>query len=154
MRREVEMDEGGNGGEVMAFCAIAAMVVAVAMCLAGCATKTRSVDLNGMYLSDTGTLAIGSVEVQAAPQGEETAAIRYSEDTAWLSPSTKTHDIRILLTGTNSVASAKSIAREICRAFTAVAATNAAPCRCTISAPARASATNETTTTKTTVLDV
>ena len=90
----------------------------LAMC--GCATKTRSVDLNGMYVTDTGTLAIGSIEVMAAPQGEETAAIRYAEDTAWLSPTTKTHEIKIMLTGTNSVGSAKSIVKDICTAFTAV----------------------------------
>jgi hypothetical protein len=87
----------------------------------GCATKTRSVDMNGMYATDTGTLAIGSIEVMAAPQGEETAAIRYAEDTAWLSPTTKTHEIKILLTGTNSVNNASKMVREICRAFTAVA---------------------------------
>lgn len=86
--------------------------------LAGCATKTRNVDLAGMYASDTGTLAIGSVEVQAAPEGVESAAIRYTEDTAWLSPSTKTHAIKILLTGTNAVQSATGIVASICNAFT------------------------------------
>ncbi len=89
--------------------------------LAGCATKTRNVDLAGMYASDTGTLAIGSVEVQSAPEGVESAAIRYVEDTAWLSPSTKTHAIKILLTGTNAVQSATGIVESICAAFTATA---------------------------------
>lgn len=88
--------------------------------LCGCATKTRSVDLAGMYASESGTLAIGSIEVMAAPEGEESATIKYSEDTAWLSPSTKTHDIKIMLTGTNSVSSATGIVKEICKAFTAV----------------------------------
>jgi hypothetical protein len=89
----------------------------------GCATKSRSVDMNGMYATDTGTLAIGSIEVMSAPVGEETAAIRYAEDTAWLSPTTKTHEIKILLTGTNSVTNAAIIVRDICSAFTAVAVT-------------------------------
>lgn len=97
--------------------AMMAIVWAAALLCGGCATKTRSVDLDGMYLSEAGTLAIGSVEVQSAPVGEETAAIRYTEDTAWLSPSTKTHEIRILLTGTNSVASAEAICASICDAF-------------------------------------
>ena len=116
MRKTIEADSG-NGGEWLAIAATGAVVFALAALLGGCATRTRSVDLNGMYLSEAGTLAIGSVEVQAAPQGEETAAIRYSEDTAWLSPSTKTHEIRILLTGTNSVASAETICASICDAF-------------------------------------
>lgn len=92
----------------------------VALC--GCTTKTRSVDMSGMYATDTGTLAIGSVEIMSAPQGEESASIRYKEDTAWLSPHTKTHDIKILLTGTNSVNNASAIVKDICRAFSAVTA--------------------------------
>lgn len=88
--------------------------------LCGCATKTRSVDLDGMYMSDTGTLAIGSIEVMSAPVGEETAQIKYSEDTPWLSPSTKIHEIKILLSGTNSVSNASRIVKDICDAFTAV----------------------------------
>ena len=101
--------------------------VLAAFALCGCATKTRSIDMDGMYASEAGTLAIGSIEVMAAPVGEETAAIRYEEDTAWLSPQTKTRKIKIQLTGTNSVGSAKSIVKDICAAFTAThsATTNA-----------------------------
>lgn len=106
----------------------------VAALLAGCATKTRSVDLDGMYVSEAGTLAIGSVEVMAAPQGEESASIRYAEDTAWLSPTTKTHAIKIMLTGTNSVMSAKRIVSDICAAF--VAAKDAAPATTDAAEPA------------------
>ena len=90
--------------------------------LAGCATKTRSIDLAGMYASESGTLALGKIEVQSAPEGVESAAIRYTEDTAWLSPTTKTHSIKILLTGTNAVGSANGIVKSICRTFTATAA--------------------------------
>lgn len=103
---------------------LAALLAAL---LAGCATKTRSVDLDGMYVSEAGTLAIGSVEVMAAPQGEESASIRYAEDTAWLSPTTKTHAIKIMLTGTNSVMSAKRIVSDICAAFVAAKDTAPAP---------------------------
>lgn len=115
MGKTTEMDR--ECATLLAFVALMAIVWIVALLCGGCATKTRSVDLDGMYLSEAGTLAIGSVEVQSAPVGEETAAIRYTEDTAWLSPSTKTHEIRILLTGTNSVKSAKSICASICDAF-------------------------------------
>lgn len=103
---------------VLFFGALALMV------LCGCVTKTRNLDLDGMYASETGTLAIGSVEVMSAPVGEESASIRYMEDTAWLSPTTKTHEIKIMLTGTNAVSSAEGIVESICKAFTTVAATN------------------------------
>ena len=95
----------------------AAGMALLAVC-SGCATKTRNIDLDGMYFTEAGSLAIGSIEVMASPAGEESAAIRYAEDTAWLSPSTKTHEIKILLTGTNAVHSATSIVSNICAAET------------------------------------
>lgn len=94
------------------------------MALCGCSTKTRNIELDGLYVNKSGTLAIGSVDVMAAPIGEETATIRYEEDTAWLSPSVKTHEIKIILTGTNAVSSATGIVGSICKAFTTFAATN------------------------------
>lgn len=101
-------------------------IIIMGVCACGCTTKTRSIDLDGMYVSEAGTLAVGSIEVMAAPVGEETAAIRYAEDTAWLSPSTKTHEIKIMLTGTNSVKSAEGIVKDICGAFVSVGGKNAA----------------------------
>ena len=98
---------------------LALAIICATTLLAGCATKTRSIDLAGMYASESGTLALGKIEVQSAPEGVESAAIRYTEDTAWLSPTTKTHSIKILLTGTNAVGSAKSIVKSICNTFTA-----------------------------------
>lgn len=88
--------------------------------LAGCATKTRSVELSGLYANESGTLAIGSVDVMAAPIGEESAFIKYDEDNAWLSPSMKLHDIKIMLTGTNSTEQASALVKHICEAFIAV----------------------------------
>lgn len=96
----------------------------VLMAFCGCSTKTRSIELDGLYVNEAGTLAIGSADVMAAPMGEETATIRYEEDTAWLSPGVKTHEIKIMLTGTNAVSSATGIVENICKAFTTVAATN------------------------------
>ena len=119
--------EDADDAETEPFQIVTGCAMLVAALLAGCATKTRSVDLDGMYVSEAGTLAIGSVEVMAAPQGEESAAIRYAEDTAWLSPTTKTHAIKIMLTGTNSVMSAKRIVADICAAFVAARDMAAAP---------------------------
>lgn len=130
------LDWGQRPGEgLFALLAVFAIMIAVAVCLSGCATKTRSVDLDGMYVSEAGTLAIGSIEVMAAPMGEESVSIRYVEDTAWLSPSTKTHAIKIMLTGTNSVSSVGGIVSDICAAF-GQCATNAPGCQCVTSADA------------------
>lgn len=104
--------------------AATAALIGLAAALTGCVTKTRSIELAGMYASEAGTLAIGSVDIVAAPQGEETATIKYAEDTAWLSPSTKLHEIKIVLTGTNAVERSEKIVESICKAFVAVAPTN------------------------------
>lgn len=86
--------------------------------LAGCATKTRSVQVDGMFTeAGAGLLALGSVDVMAAPVGEESAFIRYEEDNAWLSPSMKLHKIQIMQTGTNSTEKLDVIVKHICEAF-------------------------------------
>jgi len=97
------------------------IIITLAAAFCGCATKSRSVDIGGMYLSETGQLAVGKIHVDAIPEGSESAVIHYTEDTALLSPSTKTHDIDVILTGTNSVGSASNIVSSICQAFVAVA---------------------------------
>lgn len=105
---------------------VARLAILLGICLfAGCASKTRNLDMAGMYASEAGTLAIGKVEVMSAPTGEESAHIRYKEDTAWLSPSTKTHEVKILITGTNAVDKVDGIVKNICEAFKVAAAPQA-----------------------------
>ena len=89
------------------------MVIAGAVVVTGCATKSRNVEVDGMYIADSGVVAIGSVEVTAAPVGEESAFFRYWEDTAWLSPSTKTRNLRINMTGSNTCARAEALLKEV-----------------------------------------
>lgn len=99
------------------------LAAALGVVCAGCATKTRNVEIDGLFTqAEAGIVALGSVDVQASPVGEETALIKYEEDTAWLSPSTKTHAIRIQLTGSNCVASVGGIVTAICGAFVEVKA--------------------------------
>lgn len=86
----------------------------------GCTTRSQHVALDGMFVSEAGTFAIGSIEVQSAPEGVESAMVSYEDDTSWFSDA-KSHSIRILLTGTNSVASADGIVSNICAAFVATA---------------------------------
>lgn len=97
------------------------LALVAALAAAGCATKSRSFDASGMYMSETGQLAVGKIHVDAIPEGQESAVVHYTEDTALLSPSTKTHDIDVILTGTNSVGSASEIVASICEAFVAIA---------------------------------
>lgn len=105
------------------------VLAALAAITTGCATKSRTFDAKGMYVSESGQLAVGYIHVDAIPEGVDSAVIHYTEDTALLSPSTKTHDIDIILTGTNSVGSASGIVKSICSAFVqvapSIAATNA-----------------------------
>lgn len=99
-----------------------AMLAILAAALAGCGTtKSRVIDASGMYASETGQIAIGRVHVDAIPEGQSSAFVHYTEDTALLSPSTKLHDIDVILTGTNSVGNAAEIVASICDAFVAVA---------------------------------
>lgn len=95
--------------------------------LAGCATKTRSVQVDGMFTeAGAGLMAIGSVDVMAAPIAEETAFVRYEEDNAWLQPSMKLHKIQIMQTGTNSVENMAAIVKSICNAFISASTNTAA----------------------------
>ena len=107
---------------------VARLAILLGLCLfTGCASKTRNLDLAGMYASEAGTVAIGKIELMSAPDGAESAAIRYKEDTAWLSPGTKTHEVKILLTGTNSVEKADGIVKHICEAFKVAASPSLEP---------------------------
>ena len=96
------------------------LLATLAAIATGCATKSRTTDIKGMFISDSGQLAIGYVHVDAIPEGTESAVIHYKEDVALLAPSKPTHDIDITLTGTNAVNSAEGIVEKICGAFIAV----------------------------------
>ena len=119
----------------------AAGVALLAIC-SGCATKSRHLDIAGAYVNQAGTVAIGSIEVQSAPEGVESAMVSYEDSAAWFSD-VKEHSIRILLTGTNSVTAADGIVSNICAAFTATApqlSTLNSPLSTLNSSPARTSA--------------
>ena len=94
----------------------------MALILVGCASDgARKLSGEGMYVnSKTGFLAIGKVSVVRVTDGEESVSIDYEEDTAWLSPSTKTHKLGILITGTNATEQAEAVVSSICEAFVGV----------------------------------
>ena len=103
------------------FGAIAAVIVAGC----GTTTKSRHLDISGAYANKTGTIALGSIEVQSAPEGVESAMVKYEDDVAFLSDKKK-HYVSVLLTGTNSTSAATGIISNICSAFIATAPTIAA----------------------------
>ena len=90
----------------------------------GCSTpkKVRDIELKGMYVNGySEVVAIGAGRLTSIPGEREALAAHYEEDTAWLSPSTKTHKFDIFLVGTNSVENSKGIVDSICKAFSDVA---------------------------------
>lgn len=97
---------------------------AVAYFVAGCTSpkKVRDIELKGMYVNGySEVVAIGAGRLTSIPGEREALAAHYEEDTAWLSPSTKTHKFDIFLVGTNSVENSTEIISSICKAFSDVA---------------------------------
>ena len=104
--------------------AFVAAIIAAAYFLSGCTSpkKLRDIDLKGMYVNGySEVVAIGAGHLTSIPGEREALAAHYEEDTAWLSPSTKTHKFDIFLVGTNSVENSTEIISSICKAFSDVA---------------------------------
>ena len=105
-------------------------MIALAACAAGCysaAPKAKDVSLKGMYANAASeTVAIGSAKITKIPDTIESFVAHYSEDTAWLSPSTKTRFLDIYMTGTNCTQTAGNVVDSICKTFADVAGKAAA----------------------------
>lgn len=104
--------------------AASALVAMLALFCCGCssAPKAKAADVKGMYANAaTETVAIGAARITILPEAIESFVARYREDTAWLSPATKTHELEIFMTGTNSTQNASAVVKEICNAFVVVA---------------------------------
>lgn len=100
--------------------AVAAMVAGMSGC--GTPGKLRDVELKGMYVNGySEQLAIGMGRLTSIPGEREAFVAHYREDTAWLSPSTKTHELDLMIVGTNSTDSASDVVKSICEAFKDVA---------------------------------
>ena len=111
-----------NMGGVLVLAAICAL--GALLCGCNSPVKVRDVDVKGMYLNGyTEVLAIGRGTVTSIPSDKEAFAAHYEEDTAWLSPSTKTHALDLFLVGTNTVDNSARIVEAICKAFAEVAPT-------------------------------
>ena len=106
--------------KLITLAALAAMVAG----MSGCSTpsKLRDIELKGMYVNGySEQLAIGMGRITSIPGEREAFVAHYREDTAWLSPSTKTHELDLMIVGTNSTASADAIVKAICEAYKDVA---------------------------------
>lgn len=100
------------------------LIFAFALVVSGCSTpkKVRDIELKGMYVNGySEVVAIGAGRLTSIPGEREALAAHYEDDTAWLSPTTKTHKFDIFLVGTNSVENATEIISSICKAFSDVA---------------------------------
>ena len=107
--------------KLMMMIALAACAVAMTGCM-GTSGKVRDVDLKGMYVNGySEVVAIGRGKLTSIPSDKEALAAHYEEDTAWLSPSTKTHALDIFMVGSNTVANSTTIIESICKAFAEVA---------------------------------
>ena len=96
-------------------------LMALCGCMSDDAEKSRHLDIGGVWTDPkTGTLIAGSIEVQSAPEGVESAMVKYEDDTSLFSDKKK-HKINILMTGSNSVQSVTSVVHSICTAFIATA---------------------------------
>ena len=94
----------------------------MAIILVGCATKTANVELDGVFAQlDSQILAVGSVDVMATPQGEEAATLKFAKSYKYFQ-SQPDYDIKVQMTGTNSVAQVPDVVKSICTAFQEVAA--------------------------------
>lgn len=106
--------------KLMMLAAVAAMVAGITGC--GTPGKLRDVELKGMYVNGySEQLAIGMGRLTSIPGEREAFVAHYREDTAWLSPSTKTHELDLMIVGTNSTDSASEVVKSICEAFKDVA---------------------------------
>lgn len=99
----------------------AAAALALCVIFAGCSTppKTRSSEATGMYANAASqTVAIGSVKVLSAPEGEESATLRFEKSYNYFQ-SQPNYSIDVLVSGTNSTAQVDGIVKNICNAFIA-----------------------------------
>lgn len=97
--------------------------VLAALCV-GCGTleKSRSSDVDGVFVQpEAGILAAGSVEITSTPSGEESSIIKFGKSYKYFQ-SQPDYDLKIHMTGTNSVAKVPDVVKSICEAFVGTAA--------------------------------
>ena len=100
------------------------MAALLAIILVGCGTleKSRSSDVDGVFVQpEAGIFAAGSVEITSTPSGEESSILKFGKSYKYFQ-SQPDYDLKIHMTGTNSVAQVPDIVRSICDAFKEVAA--------------------------------
>jgi len=96
---------------------IAEIVIAAAAC--GCKSdRVKDLELEGMFTqAESGTVAIGSIEIQAAPVASESVALKMWWDSPLLAPSEVRPCARLMMSGTNTCAKADEIVQAITKAI-------------------------------------
>lgn len=109
---------------MMRMMVFAALVAAIG---GGCiSAKSRQISAAGMYTdAKSGALVIGTADVRAVMPGESALMATYSEDTAWLSPATKTHSFEVVICGTNAPPHYEAVIARLCAAVATTASIDA-----------------------------
>lgn len=97
---------------------IVAFIVFILL-MAGCTSLDEvscHTEAKGAIVDRSGRLAVGSVNIQNAPKGTESAMVSY-KDSMPLIGDEKEHYIQVLMSGSNSVMSITSVVSNICNAF-------------------------------------
>lgn len=99
----------------------------MAATLVGCiSAKSRQISAAGMYTdAKSGALVIGTADVRAVMPGESALMATYAEDTAWLSPTVKTHSFEVVICGTNAPPHYEAVVARLCAAVASTAAIDA-----------------------------
>lgn len=102
---------------------IVALVVFVLLMATGCTSLDEvscHTEAKGAIVDRSGRFAVGSVNIQNAPKGVESAMVSY-KDSMPFTGDEKEHYIQVLMTGSNSVASITGVVSSICNAFIRIA---------------------------------
>ena len=103
-------------------------VAALVALMSGCGTleKSRSSDVDGAFVQpEAGIFAVGSLEITSTTRGEESAILKFGKSYKYFQ-SQPDYDIKIHMTGTNSVDKVPDVVKSICEAFVGVMQTSTA----------------------------
>jgi len=95
------------------------MIVAAFAACVGCQSdRVKDLELEGMFTqAESGTVAIGSIEIQAAPKDSESVSLKMWWDSPLLAPSEVRPCARLMMSGTNTCAKADEIVKSITKAI-------------------------------------
>jgi len=80
--------------------------------------RTKDLELNGMFTqADSGTVAVGSIEIQAAPTAAESVSLKMWWTSPFLAPSEVRPCARLIVSGSNTSEKADKMVDAIAKAI-------------------------------------